>query len=117
MKKIFSILSAVMFAIALLGFFALGVYIFFIKDGSQKVVVTPSEKQSQNEIAPIVVVDDVLKEEPKQKDKSLEKYAYKKPQSEFSWIDILYYLFLALLGFFVLKKLKQWWKYIVKNSA
>lgn len=119
MKKLLNILSALMFFIALAGSVALGIYIFFIQDTAQKTAVAmPSEKQIQDETAPAVVVEDVLKEEPKkQKDRSLEKYAYKKPQSELSWIDILYYLFLALLGFFVLKKLKQWWGYIVKNSA
>lgn len=119
MKKFLNILSALMFSIALLGSVALGIYIFFIKDTAQKTTVaTPSERQTQDEAEPAVVVEDALKEEPKkQKDRSLEKYAYKKPQSELSWIDILYYIFLALLGFFVLKKLKQWWGYIVKNSA
>jgi hypothetical protein len=62
------------------------------------------------------VVDELLDEQPK-KYKSLEEYAYKAEEQPFSLLDILFYILGALVGLYLFKKIVQFWKYLIKNSA
>ncbi len=118
MEKVFKFLSAVIFAVVVLGFITLGIYIFFIKENPTHGVGVLGEASSQvDPTQPVAVVDDLLEEQPKPKPESLEKYAYKVEEKPFSVLDILFYILGALVGLFVLKKLVQFWQYLIKNSA
>ena len=117
MEKVFKFLSAVIFAVVVLGFIVLGIYIFFIKENPTHGVGVLSDKPSRvDPTKPVAVLDDLLKEQPKPR-KTLEEYAYKVEEKPFSLLDILFYILGAVVGLYVLKKIGQFWTYIVKNSA
>ena len=118
MEKVFKFLSAVIFAAVVLGFIVLGIYIFFIKESPTHGVAVLGENPSQvDPTQPVAVIDDVLKEQPKPKPQSLEEYAYKVEEEPFSILDILFYILGALVGYYVLKKMIQFWNYLIKNSV
>ena len=118
MEKVFKFLSAVIFAVVIIGFIGLGIYIFFIKESPTHGVAVLGENPSRiDPTKPVAVVDDVLSEQPKPKEKTLEEYAYKVEEESFSILDILFYILGALVGYFVLKKLIQFWNYLIKNSV
>lgn len=117
MEKVFKFLSAVIFAVVIIGFIGLGIYIFFIKESPMHGVGVLSDTPSEvDPTKPVAVVDDVLKEQPKPR-KTLEEYAYKTEEKPISPLDILFYVLGAIVGYYVLKKMIRFWKYLIKNSA
>lgn len=117
MEKVFKFLSAVIFAVVVLGFIVLGIYIFFIKESPTHGVAVIGEKTSEvDPTKPVGVIDDILSEQPKP-EKSLEEYAYKVEEQPLSPLDILLYILGAIVGLYLLKKIVQLWNYIVKNSV
>lgn len=117
MEKVFKFLSAVIFAVVVLGFIVLGIYIFFIKENPTRGVGVLSDKPSEiDPTKPVGVLDDLLDERPKQQ-QTLEEYAYKTEEKPLSVLDIIFYVLGAFVGLYLLKKVAQLWKYIVKNSV
>jgi hypothetical protein len=113
MEKVFKVLSAVIFAVVILGFVVLGSYIFFIKEHPVSGVGVLGDTPSQA-TKPVAVVGDVLAEQPKPQ--TLEKYAYK-VEEKTAWLTYLFYLLGAGVAYYVLKQMIRFWGYLVKNSA
>lgn len=114
MEKFFKFFSAAVFVFVLVGFVGLGIYLF-LEEGPKTAVAVQGQGDPAPD-APVTVVDDPLKESPK-KEPTLEEYAYKKAESEVSLLMILFYLLGAVLGLYLLKKLLQLWRYVVKHSV
>ena len=118
MQGFFKFLSAVMFAVAVLGFIGLGVYFLFFEESGRMVGVIGDGSAAGDALNQSTrVIDDVLSEQPGQQNRILEDYAYKKEESETDPLTILLYILGGIVGLYALKKMVQFWNYLVKNSV
>lgn len=115
MQGFMKFMSAVMFAVAVLGFIGIGAYLLFFKE-ERMVAVAGSQSAGEPLDQRVRVIGDVLsQEQPPQK--TLEDYAYKQEESELDPMTILLYILGGIVGLYALRKLAQFWSYLIKNSV